>query len=436
MKVAVVGAGRVGLSTAACLASLGHQVTAQDVDRRKIDLLVGGSVPFFEPALEELVRGGMAAGRLLFTADAAVAVAGADVAMLCVGTPPLHGGEADLAALDSATEDVARNAKGPLVVVIKSTVPVGTAERVRGRLVEVRPDGRFTVVSNPEFLREGKAVEDSLHPVRVVVGARDPEGLTAIRELYAPLLRTGVGWVETDHATAELAKHACNAFLATKVSFVNAVARVCELAGADVADIARAMGMDPRIGPSYLEAGLGYGGYCLPKDLASLEHQAEALGYEFALLRVVADANHDAMEATVRKVEAALGGLAGRHVALLGLAFKPETDNVTAAPALALGRRLIEAGATVTGYDPAAGANAKDELPELAVIGDPYSALQGADCAVVCTEWEEMANLDLARVREAMRGAVVVDGRNVFDPRTMAEAGFTYLPTGRPAREQ
>ena len=432
MNVAILGTGRVGLATGAALASLGHRVGAVDIDERKIGLLATGSVPFHEPGLEEMVRQGIASGRLTFTSDPRGAVAPAAVAFLCVGTPPSPGGEADLSAIEAVTGQVARSAAGALVVVVKSTVPVGTAEKVRAGLSEARPDLAFAVVSNPEFLREGKAVEDSLRPVRILVGGDDPRGIEALKEIYAPLLAEGVPWVATDHRTAELAKYACNAFLATKISYMNAVARVCELAGADVTLVARTMGMDPRIGPSYLAAGLGYGGYCLPKDIQAFERSAAELGYEFGLLREVDRLNREAVEAAYDRVRAAVGEVRGARVALLGLAFKPGTDNVTGAQALALARRLLESGADVVGFDPQAGGNAKEQMPDLEVAGDPYLALEGARCAVLCTEWPELVSLDPRRVREAMASPVVVDARNALDAEALASAGITHVPTGRP----
>jgi UDPglucose 6-dehydrogenase len=312
-------------------------------------------------------------------------------------------------------------------VVIKSTVPVGTAQRVAERLGE-----GFAVVANPEFLREGKAVDDSLRPYRIIVGTEDPEGQALMREIYAPLIRIGIPWIETDRRTAEIAKHACNAFLATKISYVNALARVCELAGADVRTVTEAMGLDERIGPSYLSPGLGYGGYCLPKDVQAFERASAGLGYDFALLREVDRLNAEAVEAAFDKVAAAVGDLPGSRVALLGLAFKPGTDNVAAAPALALARALLEAGATVAGYDPHAGPAAGAALPDMAIAPDPYAAMEGADCAVLCTEWEELLALDPERILEAMARPVVVDGRNALDGQALAKAGVRYLATGRP----
>ena len=351
---------------------------------------------------------------------------------LCVGTPPKASGEANLAMIEHAAADVARHATTPLVVADKSTVPAGTAERVAETLARYRPDGSFQVVSNPEFLREGNAVVDSLHPDRILVGSDSPEARSVMREVYEPLIEDGAGWIETDIRTAELAKHACNAFLAMKVSFANALARICEEANADVVSVTRIMGADPRIGSAHLSAGLGYGGYCFPKDIQAFERLATRLGYDFPMLREVERINAQAVDAAFHKVEEALWNIEGKRVAVLGLAFKPETDDIRFSPAVALTQKLLEAGADVIAYDPQAATNAKAELPALDIAGDAYDALQGAHCAVIATEWPEFRDLDPARMREAMEFPIVVDGRNLLDGAALAAAGFIYIPTGRP----
>lgn len=432
MRVGLLGTGHVGLPTAAALAQLGHEVHATDADAQRIEQLRKGSVPFFEPGLETLVEEGLAAGRLDFTASLVKAVKGSRVVFICVGTPPRADGNANLVAVEQAAEAVARHASGDLVLVEKSTVPAGTAERLAQLLVRHGPSVRFTVVSNPEFLREGKAVEDSTRPSRVLVGSDSPEGFEVMRELYATLIEKGTNVIETDLRTAELSKHASNAFLALKVSFANALARLCELTGADVVKIADVMGADPRIGRAHLQAGVGYGGYCFPKDLAAFEHLADKHGYEFPILAEIGRINEEAVASTFDKLEDILWNIDGKRVAILGLAFKPGTDDVRFAPALELARRLLEAGAVVVGYDPHANRNAKSELPELLINDNLYSALTGADCAVVCTEWDEIRALDIARTRQLMTTPMIVDGRNIFDPQSMAEEGFTYIPTGRP----
>jgi len=390
--------------------------------------------PFFEPGLEELVGRGTADGTLRFEVEPAEAVSRAEVVFICVGTPALASGEANLASVERAARGIAGFLQGPVAVVEKSTVPAGTADRLRRVLTLARPDlaGHIEVVSNPEFLREGRAVEDALRPDRILVGARSPRGFETMRRLYEPLVRGGSRLIETDIATAELAKHACNAFLALKISYANALARLCERAGADVTQVADVMGSDPRIGRAFLDAGLGYGGFCFPKDLQAFERLAARLGYDFRLLREVARINDEAVEAAFDKVKDALWNLEDKRIALLGLSFKPNTDDVRFSPALALARRLLDEGATVVGYDPAAGANAKSELPGLQVASGVDDALEGSHCMVVCTDWDEFRSLDLERVRTLLAQPVVVDARNLFDPTEMRAMGFIYQGTGRP----
>jgi UDPglucose 6-dehydrogenase len=432
MRIGIIGTGHVGLPTAGALAHIGHEVVATDDDREKIAILLDGGVPYYEPSLDELLRDGVQAGRLSFTPDAAEAIDGSRVVFICVGTPARATGEANLLAVERSTEIVARSSAGPVVIAEKSTVPAGTADRIAERMAHLRPDGDFALVSNPEFLREGSAVRDSLRPDRILVGSDSTDALTTMRELYEPMIETGARWIQTDLRTAELAKHACNAFLAMKVSFANAMARICEAAGADVVAVTDIMGADPRIGPGHLRAGLGYGGSCFPKDLMAFRRLTQRLGYEFPLLGEIADINDEAVDAAFRKVQEALWNLEEKRIVLLGLAFKAGTDDVRFSPALALARRLSEAGGHVVGYDPEAATTAKAEIPELEIAGDVYTALTGAHCAVVCTEWDEFTGLDPARVREVMAFPVVVDGRNLLDGQAMAAAGITYLPTGRP----
>lgn len=432
MRIAVIGTGHVGLVTCATLASFGHDVIGIDNDAEKIARLHEGVSPFFEPGLQDLLDTTTAAGKLHFTTDIAVGVAEADVVFICVGTPPKASGEANLAAVEKAASDAARHATKRMVIVEKSTVPAGTAGRLRRTIERERKDLAIDVASNPEFLREGKGVEDSLAPTRILVGAESDHAFATMRAVYQPLLDKGCRLIETDIATAELSKHACNAFLAMKISYANAIARMCELAGADVSDVVEVMGSDPRIGKDFLGVGLGYGGYCFPKDLQAFERLAASLGYDFPLLNEIARINEEAVGAAVKKIEDTLWNLDGKRVALLGLAFKPGTDDTRLAPALGVARALLERGADVVGYDPQAGANAKSDVPELEIAEDPYAAVTGAHCLVVCTEWPDIEALDLTRIHEAMAYPVIVDGRNVFDPRKMAALGFTYIPTGRP----
>ncbi len=335
-------------------------------------------------------------------------------------------------AVERSAESIARHATGPVVVVEKSTAPAGSAERLEKILERNNDSASFLVVSNPEFLREGSAVEDSLNPGRILVGSDSAEALEIMRRLYEPLIDSGVTWITTDLRTAELAKHACNAFLALKISYINALARLCERAGADVEAVADVMGADPRIGRAFLNAGLGYGGSCFPKDLAAFERLAVRLGYDFPILREIKRINEEVLEAVFAKVEDAMWNLEEKRVALLGLAFKPGTDDVRFAPALALAGRLINAGALVIGYDPVVGANAKDEMPKLALVNDVYEALEGAHCAVLCTEWNEFLSLDLALAKEKMASPILIDGRNFLNSDSAIEAGLTYIGMGRP----
>lgn len=432
MRIAVVGTGHVGLPTAVSLAHIGHEVVACDADPAKVADLQAGRAPFYEEGLDELLAAELAAGRLRVTADLADAVAGAAVAFICVGTPPRASGAANLLALERVAEQIAKTATDDLVVVGKSTVPTGTAERLAETLARHGRGPAFTVVSSPEFLREGRAVEDSLSPSRIVIGSDSPGAFAVLRDVYAPLIDAGVPYIETDIRTAELAKHACNAFLSLKISYANALARICELSGADVVAVADIMGSDARIGRAHLDAGLGYGGYCFPKDLAAFSQLVGELGYAMPLLDEVARLNEEAVEACVAKVRDALWNLEDKLIALLGLSFKPGTDDVRFSPALALAQRLLAEGARVIGYDPKAMAPASQEVGGLETAPDLYAALEGAHCAVLATDWPEFKDLDLAKARALMAFPIVVDGRNAFDPAAMAEAGFTYYPTGRP----
>ena len=433
MRVVVIGTGHVGLVTAATLASLGHDVVGVDQDEEKIGRLQQGTCPFFEPGLQGLIDRGAAAGLLRFDDGPADAVGGADVLFVCVGTPPRASGEANLVAIEHAARSIAPHITGPIAIVEKSTVPAGTAQRLQLVLKRMRPDLQdvVDVVSNPEFLREGQAVEDSLHPDRLLVGALSQRGFDTMRRLYEPLIRDGAQFIETDITTAELAKHACNAFLALKISFANALARMSERTGADVTAVADVMGSDPRIGRAFLDAGLGYGGYCFTKDLQAFERLATQHGYDFPLLREVARLNDEAVQATVDRIRESLWNLDDKRIALLGLSFKPGTDDVRFSPALALARKLIAEHATVAGYDPQAGANAKSELPELEVTPSVYEALEGAHCMVVCTGWDEFRSLDLQKAKDHLAYPIVVDGRNLFDATEMRRVGFVYHGTGR-----
>ncbi|MDQ3952039.1 MAG: UDP-glucose/GDP-mannose dehydrogenase family protein [Actinomycetota bacterium] len=435
MKIGVIGTGHVGLVTCASLAKVGHEVVGYDVDATKIETLKKGRAPFYEPGLEQMLAELIEAGSLRFSPDSEEAVAEADVVFICVGTPPRATGEANLVAVEQSAIDVARKSTKRTVVVEKSTVPAGTAQRLRRMLKQVRSPSmpELEIASNPEFLREGKAIDDSMHPERILVGADSEWAFERMREVYAPWTEQGCPLIETNIATAELAKHACNAFLSLKISFANALARMCERAGADVVDVADVMGSDSRIGRAFLNAGLGYGGYCFPKDIQAFECLSGELGYDFPLLREVERINEEALEAALDKVVDALWNLEDKRVALLGLAFKPETDDIRFAPALGLARRLLDRGADVVGYDPVVGEQAVAEVEGLRLAPDLYAAAEGADCVVLCTEWQEFRDVDLAKLRGVMARPILVDGRNVFDPQTVADAGFAYYPMGRRA---
>jgi UDPglucose 6-dehydrogenase len=416
------------------MASIGHRVVGTDSDLEKIKALKDGVAPFYEPGLQDLLVQQLESGRLSFSSDMAETAEGAAAVFISVGTPPRASGEASLIAVENAAAQTVRVMTDRLVLVEKSTVPAGTSARLRRIIQRERPDlaDEIEIASNPEFLREGRAIEDSLHPERILVGASAPWAFEVLRKVYEPITDQGVPLIETDVVTAELAKHASNAFLALKISYINAVAAICERAGADVAKVADVMGSDSRIGRSFLDAGIGYGGSCFSKDLMAFDHLSTKAGYDFPLLREIARINEEATGAIALKVKDALWNLEGKRVVILGLSFKPGTDDVRFAPALVVASALLAEGAQVVGWDPQAGENAKREVPDLDIAPDVETALTGAHCAIVCTEWPEVKALDLERVKPLMAYPIVIDGRNVFEPGRMAELGFTYYPTGRP----
>ena len=434
MRISIVGMGRVGLVTGVSLASVGHDVTGIDTNLGTVEMLRQGRCSFYEPGLQELLAEQVAAGRMRFTSAVGEALPGAKVIFICVGRPAGANGDLSMTSVEAVAADVARHASHDVVVVVKSTVPPGTCERIERTIDLERPELRFHVVANPDFLRGGSALQDALSPDRIVVGASDAAAFRLVRRVYRDILQAGCVLIETDRRTAELAKLASNSFLATKVSFANALATICELVDADVEGVGEIMGADPRIGPAFLQAGIGYGGFCLPNDLASLQRLALRHGYHFDLLAEVARVNEDAVVRVARKIEDALWNLEGKRVALFGLAFKAGTDDVRSAPALALARMLIESGAEVVGFDPIAADVAKDEIAEMRTVTDPYEAAEGAHCIVICTEWREFRDLDLGHLRGLMRYPVLVDGRNLLDPAAMREAGFLYMGAGRGGR--
>jgi UDPglucose 6-dehydrogenase len=428
--ITVVGAGYVGLVTATCFAELGNRVVCVDNDAEKIARLGAGEVPFFEPALGEMVERNVQAHRLTFTTDAARAIGDAEIVFIAVGTPMRPDGYADLSAVRAVAREIGLALNGPKIVVSKSTVPVETGELITSIIHEhARTDHPVSVVSNPEFLREGSAIADFLKPDRIVIGTDDPQTERAMRDLYAPL---DAPIVVTDVRTSEMIKYAANAFLATKISFINEIANICELLDVDVRDVCHGIGYDQRIGTRFLNPGIGYGGSCFPKDVRALEQLAVEHDYPAPLLHAVELVNRRQIERTVMKLERELGGLTGRTIAVLGLAFKPNTDDIREAPALALILRLIDRGAVVRAHDPIANAVARAALgDDVTFADDMYAAATGADALLLATEWNEFRALDFTRCAKAMRGNVIVDGRNVFDPAKVRAAGLRYVGVGR-----
>lgn len=434
MKLAVIGCGHVGLVTAAGFAEIGHDVIGVENDPHRFSLLQHGQTPFHEPELDELLRRHHGT-RLRFADDASQVLEGADAVFICVNTPPRPDGRLSLAYVEQVTRTVAEAATAPLVMVEKSTVPVRTARKIVEVLRQERHDSPIEVASNPEFLREGSAVHDTLRPDRIVVGLQEQGGRAEalMRQVYAPIVdATGCPMIVTDLDTAEMIKHACNSFLSMKISYINAVAELCEKTGADVGLVAQGMGLDPRINRHFLSAGVGYGGFCFPKDVSAFIAQAEEAGVDFAILDAVRTINGRQRERLVDKVRQAVWNLEAKTLAVWGLAFKPGTDDLREAPALDVIPALRREGAEIRAYDPAAGEAAKAELPDIEIVADAWTAVDGADALVVLTEWPEFAAADVARLREALRRPVVVDGRNLWSPQHMAQHGFTYLSFGRP----
>jgi UDPglucose 6-dehydrogenase len=430
MNICVVGTGYVGLVTGAVFADLGNDVTCVDNQADKIAALEAGRMPIYEPGLEEMVARNMADGRLGFTTDLTAAVKRALIVLLTVGTPARADGQTDLSAVEEVARGIGQAMEHYTVIVNKSTVPVGTGDLVRDVIErhQARPVP-FDVVSNPEFLREGSAIEDTLRPDRIVIGAPNQQVAMTLLELYAPLERP---MIITDVPSAEMIKYASNAFLATKISFINAVANLCELAGADVGQVVKGVGLDGRIGPAFLQAGLGYGGSCFPKDTDSLVHIAAALGYDFRLLKAVGEVNRERAAQFVEKIVKALAPLDDKTIGVLGLAFKPNTDDMREAKSIEVITRLVEAGARVRAYDPVAIPNARAILPAAVTYCDsPYEAATGADGLALVTEWNEFKFLNLERIRGLMRRPVLFDGRNIWETERMRRLGFEYYSIGR-----
>jgi UDPglucose 6-dehydrogenase len=438
MRVAMVGSGYVGLVSGACFADFGHIVTCVDNDEAKVAALQRGEMPIYEPGLSELVAKNVREERLFFATDLAAAVKPADAVFIAVGTPSRRGdGHADLTYVFQAAREIAAVLDGYTVIVTKSTVPVGTGDEVAHIIAETRPGAQFAVVSNPEFLREGSAISDFKRPDRIVIGTSDPRAREVMRELYRPLYLNQAPFLFTDRRSAELVKYAANAFLATKITFINEIADLCERVGADVQDVARGIGLDNRIGAKFLHAGPGYGGSCLPKDTRALIQTGLQSGAPVRIVETVAAVNEARKRSIAGKVVAACGGkVAGLTIALLGLTFKPNTDDMREAPSLAIITALQEAGAKVRAYDPEGMKQARSVLDGVDYAENAYACLRGADALVIVTEWDAFRALDLARVKALLKRPLVVDLRNIYRPEEMARRGFTYVSVGRPDRRR
>jgi len=445
MKLTVIGAGHVGLVAGACLAETGHDVLCVDNDPQKLEALAAGRTPFYEPHLSELIERNTAAGRLRWSASVAEGTEHADVLFLCVGTPPLADGEADLSAVEAVARLIAGAAKTPKLLVEKSTVPVQTGERLEKTLAVYGSVGS-EVASNPEFLAEGTAVADFLFPSRIVIGVESERAEALLREVYAPIVERRLSWrpqgvavdtsapaplIAANRNTAEIIKHASNSFLATKISYINMVARLCDAVGADVASVAAGMGLDARIGPKFLQAGIGFGGFCFPKDLQSFIRMAEKNGCDFSLLREIERINAGQVERFVQTLRDELWILKGKRIAAWGLAFKPHTDDMRFSPATAVLDRVIAEGANVAAYDPEAHEEARRLAPHIDLSSSAEEAAEGAEALLILTDWPQFRDVDFARLRQSMVRPLLLDGRNLLDPQAMAALGFEYRAVGR-----
>ena len=436
MYISVIGTGYVGLVTGACFAEFGLNVTCMDVDERRISRLEKGDVPFYEPGIAELVAKGLRENRLTFSTDIAKTVERALVIFIAVGTPTRSDGSADLSYVEEVGRGIARSMTGYKVIATKSTVPVGTGEKLREVIrAHQSKSFRFDMVSNPEFLREGSAIEDFLRPNRVVIGADSDQAIAIMKDLYRPLYLLETPFVVTDIPTAEMIKYASNAFLATKVSFINEIANLSERVGADVQVVAKAMGLDHRIGPKFLHAGPGFGGSCFPKDVAALIQTGEKAGYQMEIIRAAARVNERQRLLMVEKIQAAVGDLKGKTIGMLGLSFKPNTSDLRESPAVFIAERLMSEGCQVRVYDPAALEEGARLLPKATICTDPYDAARDADALTLMTEWNQFRNLDFEQIKALLRRPLFLDLRNVYEADRMAALGFRYVSVGRPSRE-
>ena len=434
-KICVIGTGYVGLVTGTCFSDIGHQVTCLDIDKHRIEQLKNGVMPIYEPGLEQIVEQNVNAGRLKFTTSYPEGLQDAEFAFIAVGTPSSDDGEADMQYITMVVESIAQHLTHPIIIVNKSTVPVGTGDWVAELIVEKNGQNTpsFSVVSNPEFLREGSAINDFMQPDRVVLGSTDLEAAQQVAELYQAL-RAPI--MITDLRTAEMIKYASNAFLAARISFINEIANICESLGADVREVARGMGMDKRIGPSFLDAGLGWGGSCFPKDVKALAYMAATRGAHPQLLQAVMDINQNQRKRAVIKLQKAMGSLEGKTVGVLGLSFKPNTDDIRDAPALDIIRMLLESGALVQAFDPQAMQASKEAIPALVLRESPYEVAKDANALLLATEWNEFKSLDFDIIKENMRGNVILDGRNIWYGQNLHEKGFTYIGMGVPSAQE
>jgi UDPglucose 6-dehydrogenase len=432
LDIAVIGTGYVGLVTGAGLADFGNDVTCVDIDVKKIEALQQGKIPIYEPGLDTLVSKNVGEGRLKFTTGLADAIQAARAIFIAVGTPPKADGSADLRYVEDVARTIAKNMNGPKLVITKSTVPIGTGRMIEQIIAASGSGHRASIVSNPEFLREGSAIEDFMKPDRVVIGVSDPESTDLLKEIYAPLHSLEIPFVVTNVESSELIKYASNGFLATKITFINEIAQVCERVGANVQDVALGMGLDSRIGPKFLQAGPGFGGSCFPKDTSAMADIARKFGYEFQIMEAVLRVNDDIKQRMVEKIVGSLGGnVSGKTIGILGLAFKPETDDMRDSPTIPIIKGLQERGATIQAYDPEAMENCKAIFEDVKYCEDAYATAAGTDGIVLATEWNAFRALNFERIRRAMKSPNLIDLRNVYDPTRMRALGFYYSSVGR-----
>jgi UDPglucose 6-dehydrogenase len=429
MNIAIIGSGYVGLTTGACFSELGNKVICVDNDLSKVDSLKKGSIPIYEPGLSELITRNIKNKRLQFSSSIKDAVKSCEVIFITVGTPALDNGEADLTGIEKVAAAIAVNMDGYRLIVEKSTVPVETGDWVRHTIsAHIKKKVKFDVASNPEFLREGQAISDFMKPDRIVIGVESKKAKDLLEELYKPFNAT---LVVTNIKSAELIKHASNAFLAAKISFINSVSRICDQVGADVEEVAKGMGLDKRIGVSFLKAGLGYGGSCFPKDLDAFVTISEKLGYDFKLLKSVRKVNEEQLGFIFKKIKDSLWIIKDKTIGVLGLAFKPNTDDIRNSPAIGLIKMLQDEGAVIKAYDPQAMKKSKEFLSGVTFCPDAYSAARGSDCLLIATEWDEFKELDFARIKKLLKRPMVIDGRNLYEPKQMLKLGFSYVSVGR-----